>query len=434
MALGSSNLLFGTDMRAAQVQKEYDTVRRQARDIILHKMPPEGYPSVETARPDTEAAVQEAKTPAWSWEDVRRLAQELALDFGGYGPLQPHLDDPETIEIMLRGVQMWVEKHGVKQRVPNSGFRDTEHVRLIVDRILLRTGRRIDESSPIVDSRITFDDGTTCRVNAVVEPIAVAGPYLTIRKFQRGMTPQRYVASGAAPQEWMDFLAAAVRARLNLIVSGGTSSGKTTVMNVLGHFMMPDERIVTIEDTLELAFPLEHVLPHETRPPNIEGKGEITIRHLVKNGLRQRPDRVVVGEVRGGEALDMIQAMNTGHDGSMNTLHANGPREALARLETMAMMADDVKMPQQAIREQIASAVDLIVQAERSERGGKAWRGIVSITGVDGLEADGEYRLTPLFWRENDLQSVMALAEAARASRAVQKLVRRGEEVSQWFR
>ncbi len=419
--------LFGIDLRAVQVEKEYAEVRDRAREILLRRMPPEGYPSVEAARPDAEAAVQEAKSAVWTWDDVRRLAHELALDFGGYGPLQPWLEDPETVEIMLRGTDMWVERFGRKERVSPSGFRDAEHIRLTVERILLRSGRRIDEASPLVDTRIMFEDGTTCRVNAVIAPVAVDGIYVTIRKFRQGITPEKYQASGAATPEAMGFLAAAVRARLNVIVAGGTSSGKTTLLNVLGHFIPADERIVTIEDVLELALPLEHVLRHETRPPNLEGAGEITIRQLVKNALRQRPDRIVVGETRGGEALDMIQAMNTGHDGSISTLHAPSPYAALGRLETMALMAEDVKLPVAALRDMIASAVDLVVQAKRIKRPEGDWRGIVAVASLDGLDEQGNYKLTPLYQRVNRVLTPCGREDALK-SRAVQKLLEQGEK------
>src|SRR6187397_731182 len=317
--------------------------------------------------------------------EVRRQIEEI---FGkvideiiGLGPLEPLLRDESITEIMVNGPrQVYIERSG-KLELTNVVFQNDDHVMRIIDRIIAPIGRRVDESSPMVDARLT--DGS--RVNAIIPPLSLVGPVITIRKFSASpFTVEDLIRFGTATADMFDFLRACVEARLNVFVSGGTGSGKTTTLNVLSSFIPNDERIVTIEDAAELQLRQEHVVTLESRPPNIEGKGAIPIRELVRNALRMRPDRIIVGECRSGEALDMLQAMNTGHDGSMSTGHANSPRDMLSRLETMVLMAG-VDLPLRAIREQVASAVDLIVQQSRLKDG---TRKIVNITEVQGMEGD----------------------------------------------
>jgi pilus assembly protein CpaF len=314
-------------------------------------------------------------------DERTRLVDELADDVTGFGPLEALLHDDTITEVMVNGPShVYVERAGKIQRIESS-FLNDEHVLRIIDRIITPMGRRIDEMSPRVDARLP--DGS--RVNAIVEPLSLVGPVITVRKFSaRPYTVDDLVRFGTATADMFDFMRACVEARLNIFVSGGTGSGKTTTLNVLSSFIPNDERIVTIEDAAELQLRQEHVVTLESRPPNIEGKGAIPIRELVRNSLRMRPDRIIVGECRAGEALDMLQAMNTGHDGSMSTGHANSPRDMLSRLETMVLMAG-VDLPVRAIREQIASAVDLIVQQSRLKDG---TRKIVNITEVQGMEGD----------------------------------------------
>lgn len=322
--------------------------------------------------------VEEEKVPLSSDQRLR-LIREVGDDVLGHGPLQPLLDDPTITEVMVNGPDMiYVEQHGKLTRVPVS-FRSEEHLRRIIERIVSRVGRRIDESSPMVDARLA--DGS--RVNAVIAPLAFSGSTLTIRKFSKDpFGVPDLIKFGTLTPEMSELLRACVEARLNVIVSGGTGTGKTTLLNVLSSFIPEGERIVTIEDAVELQLQQDHVVRLESRPPNIEGKGEINIRDLVRNSLRMRPDRIVVGEVRGGESLDMLQAMNTGHDGSLSTVHANSPRDAIARLETLVLMAG-MDLPLRAIREQIASAVDVIVQLTRLRDG---TRRVTAVTEVQGME------------------------------------------------
>lgn len=310
-----------------------------------------------------------------------RLFESIAADILGFGPLQELLNDPEISEIMVNGPRkVYVEKRG-KIQLSEVTFVDEQHVLRVIDRIVAPLGRRIDESSPMVDARLP--DGS--RVNAVIRPIALCGPTISIRKFRKeGITIEDLIRFGSLTREMAEFLSACVRASLNIVVSGGTGSGKTTMLNVLSSFIPDDERIITVENAAELQLRQEHVVPLESRPPNVEGKGEISIRDLVINTLRMRPERIVVGECRGGEALEMLQAMNTGHDGSMTTLHANSPRDAIARIETMCLMAG-MDLPVRAIREQIASAVNLIVQLARLKDGS---RKVIYITEVQGMEGD----------------------------------------------
>lgn len=309
------------------------------------------------------------------------LTREIVDEVLGFGPITPLLLDDSVSEVMVNGPkQVYVERKG-KLELTGVVFRDNEHVMQVIERIVAPIGRRIDEASPMVDARLP--DGS--RVNAIVPPLALSGPVITIRKFSRDpFTIDDLIGFGTMTHEMAALLDACVRVRLNIVVSGGTGSGKTTTLNVLSAFIPSDERIVTIEDSAELQLRQDHVVTLETRPPNIEGKGSVSMRDLVRNSLRMRPDRIVVGEVRSGEALDMLQAMNTGHDGSLTTGHANTPRDMLARLETMVLMAG-MELPVKAIREQIASAVDLIVQQSRLKDGS---RKITHITEVLGMEGD----------------------------------------------
>lgn len=316
-----------------------------------------------------------------SRSDQQRLMQELWDEVFDLGPIAPLLKDPTVSEVMVNGpYQVYVERRGklVKTDVQ---FRDDDHVLHIIEKIVTPLGRRIDESSPMVDARL--EDGS--RVNAIIPPLALNGPTLTIRKFsQDPYQVADLIRFGTLTVEMARFLEACVKARLNIIVSGGTGSGKTTTLGVLSSFIPEDERIITIEDAAELQLRQEHWVRLETRPPNVEGKGEVTMRDLVRNSLRMRPERIVVGEVRGGEALDMLQAMNTGHDGSLTTGHANTPRDMLSRLETMVLMAG-MDLPVKAIREQIASAIDLVVHQNRLRDGS---RKITHLTEVLGLEGE----------------------------------------------
>ncbi|HOT77080.1 MAG TPA: CpaF family protein, partial [Candidatus Wallbacteria bacterium] len=313
------------------------------------------------------------------------LITSVINDVIGLGPIQPLLEDESISEIMVNGPQRtYIERKG-KLILSDIKFKDNAHVMRVIEKIVSPLGRRCDESSPIVDARIKGGPADGSRVNAIIPPLALDGPTITIRKFKKdALTIDSLVNFGSMTREMANFLEACVLARLNIVVSGGTGSGKTTLLNVLSSFIPEDERIVTIEDAAELQLKQPHVVRLETRPANIEGKGAITIRDLVKNSLRMRPERVVIGECRGGEALDMLQAMNTGHDGSLTTGHANTPRDMIARLETMVMMAG-MDLPVRAIREQISGAVNIIVQQTRLKDGS---RKVVAVTEVQGMEGD----------------------------------------------
>ncbi|HEX5396650.1 MAG TPA: CpaF family protein [Candidatus Limnocylindria bacterium] len=310
-----------------------------------------------------------------------RMLEQITDEILGLGPLEPLLRDETVTEVMVNGPQqVYIEREG-RLEMTNVTFQNDEHVMKIIQRIIAPIGRRVDESSPMVDARLA--DGS--RVNAIIPPLSLVGPVITIRKFSATpFTVEDLIRFGTATPEMFEFLEACVHARLNIFVAGGTGSGKTTMLNILSSFIPDDERIVTIEDAAELQLRQEHVVTLEARPSNIEGKGAVPIRELVRNALRMRPDRIIVGECRSAEALDMLQAMNTGHDGSMSTGHANTPRDMLARLETMVLMAG-MDLPLRAIREQIASAVDLIVHQNRLKDG---TRKITNITEVQGMEGD----------------------------------------------
>lgn len=309
-----------------------------------------------------------------------RLFEQISAEILGLGPLQPLLEDESVTEIMVNGAKnIYIERKGKIHRVPVT-FESNDHVMRIIDRIVAPLGRRIDESSPYVDARLA--DGS--RVNAVIPPISLVGPTLTIRKFAKvPISLEQLVQYGTITPEALQFLKACVESRLNVVISGGTGSGKTTLLNILSSFIPSDERILTIENAAELQLRQEHVVTLESRPANIEGRGEITIRQLVVNALRMRPDRIIVGEIRDDAALDMLQAMNTGHDGSMTTLHSNSPRDTLSRLETMTMMAG-MELPIRAIREQVTSAIDLVIHQERMRDGSRKVTNITEVTGMEG--------------------------------------------------
>ena len=310
-----------------------------------------------------------------------QLLDWVLSDILGYGPLEPILDDNSITEIMVNGPDIvYIERNG-KIELSNITFENNAHLMRIIDRIVSPLGRRVDEASPMVDARLP----NGYRVNATIPPLSLDGPLLTIRKFAKvPYTAQDLIANGSMTTQLVTFLNACVQARVNMVISGGTGSGKTTLLNVVSAFIPENERIITVEDTAELQLKQAHVLRVEKRPPNVEGRGEVTIRQLVINALRMRPDRIIVGEARGGEALDMLQAMNTGHDGSMTTIHSNSPRDTLRRIETMVLMAG-FELPLRAIREQVASAIDLVVHVERMRDG---TRKVIQVSEVQGMEGE----------------------------------------------
>jgi pilus assembly protein CpaF len=373
--------------RARRSVDPFAAVKRSVHEGLLEVLGPKLYDAhidqkeLELQVTQTlQAVLQRDETPL-TVADRARVAQEVADEILGHGPLEPYLRDPDITEIMVNGFdQIYVERDGRLYPV-SAAFTDESHLRRTIEKIVGRVGRRVDESSPMVDARLP--DGS--RVNAVVPPVALDGSLLTIRKFAADpFTVDDLIAFGTMSPEVAELLDACVRGRLNIAVGGGTGSGKTTTLNVLSSFVPPDERIVTIEDAAELQLRQEHVLRLESRPPSLEGTAQVTIRDLVRNSLRMRPDRIIIGEIRDGAALDMLQAMNTGHDGSITTLHSNSPRDSLARIETMVLMAQ-MDLPQRAIREQMASALDLIVHQTRLKDG---TRRITQITEVEGMEGE----------------------------------------------
>ena len=338
-------------------------------------------PFVLRDRVTAEIATRLGEEAGISKDDRDRIATEIADDILGHGPLERLLADDSVSEIMVNGAEeIWVERQGRLYQT-NVQFNDESHLRRIINKMVAQVGRRIDESSPMVDARLP--DGS--RVNAVIPPLSLSGPLVTVRKFSnKRLDLTEMVRLGTLSSDTVDFLQRCVLAELNVLISGGTGSGKTTLLNALSQAISDSERIVTIEDAAELALKQNHVLRLESRPKNIEGQGEVTIRELVRNALRMRPDRIIVGEVRGAESLDMLQAMNTGHDGSLTTVHANSPRDALARIETMVLMAG-YDLPLRAIRQQVASALDLVIHLERLEDG---TRRVTAITEVQRMESD----------------------------------------------
>lgn len=334
--------------------------------------------NAEVSRLAESVLVQEAMPISAAERD--RLVNEVQHELFGLGPLEPLLKDSTISDILVNSYRtIYIERRG-KLETTNVAFKDNEHLMRVIERIVSSVGRRIDESSPMVDARLK--DGS--RVNAIIPPLSIDGPVLSIRRF--GAEPLRMtqlIEKRALTKDIADMLEMCVKARLNILISGGTGAGKTTLLNSLSHYIPEDERIVTIEDSAELQLQQPHVVRLETRPANIEGKGEVTQRDLVKNALRMRPDRIVIGEVRGGEAIDMLQAMNTGHDGSLTTIHANTPRDALARIETMIQMTG-MRLSDRAMRQQIASALDLVLQAARHPDGSRRVTSISEITGMEG--------------------------------------------------
>jgi pilus assembly protein CpaF len=365
----------------------WGAMKRQIRGRVLAEIGPKLYRERHTQQ-ELRAAVRDALDEVLDREDVKvtpqtrkAFVEEIASDILGYGPLDPFLADPSVTEIMCNAHdEMWVERGGVIERT-NGGFTDEEHYRAVIDKIVTGVGRRLDESSPMVDARLP--DGS--RVNAIIPPLAIHAPVLTVRKFRADPYQVKdLINMGSVSMELALFLEACVRGKQNVVVTGGTGTGKTTMLNVVSSFIPEEERIVTIEDAAELRLMQPHVVSLEARPPNAEGRGEVTIRELVRNALRMRPDRIVVGEARGGEALDMLQAMNTGHEGSLTTIHANSPRDTLSRVETMVLMAG-LDLPVRAIREQVASGIDLIVHLSRMKDG---QRRVVEVSEVQGMEGD----------------------------------------------
>ena len=363
--------------------QEINKLKEHLISVISREMEASGLPGGDRKEALTEVLQREYSNLRINLPSTLRdqLFHDILDDMLGFGPLQPLLEDADISEVMVNGPRkIYIERKG-KITKTNITFEDDAQVLRIIEKIILPLGRRIDTDSPMVDARLP--DGS--RVNAIIPPISIDGPTITIRKFQKGkLSIDQLIQYGSITRGMADFVRACVISRLNILISGGTGSGKTTLLNVLSGYIPDDERIVTVEDAAELKLQQEHVVRMESKPANLEGRHAVTIRDMVRNCLRMRPDRIIVGEVRGGEALDMLQAMNTGHDGSLTTLHANTPRDAVSRLETMCMMAG-MDLPVKVIREQIASAIDLIIQQSRLRDGS---RKVTSITEVAGMEGD----------------------------------------------
>ncbi len=372
-------------LRGDAVRSQYLELKASVHRKLLNRLNLEALATADRARAESEIKtllfelVAEETTPV-SLAEREMILRDVIDEVFGLGPLEPLLRDPTVSDILVNTYkQVFVERNGQLERVP-AGFQDDKHLMRVIDRIVSAVGRRVDDSSPMVDARLP--DGS--RVNAIIPPLAVDGPLLSIRRFPaERLKAEDLVALRTLTRPMLDFLAHCVRARLNCLISGGTGAGKTTLLNVLSGFISERERITTIEDAAELQLRQEHVVRLETRPPNIEGKGAVRQRQLVINALRMRPDRIVVGEVRGEEALDMLQAMNTGHDGSLTTIHANSPRDAIARIETMVAMAN-TNLPERAVRQQIASAIQIVVQETRLSDGSRKVTSISEITGMEG--------------------------------------------------
>ena len=373
------------DHAGAVITDPLAAYKQRVQEALYEKLGPDAFQSERGEHALRHAVLEELRTlisedgAPLTTDERELIAAEISEDILGLGPVQRYLDDPSITEIMVNGLDpIYVERDGKLFETP-SRFLDADHLRRVINRIVSLVGRRIDEASPMVDARLS--DGS--RVNAVIPPLAVDGATVTIRKFSRDPYQiDDLIAFGTITTQMAEMLRVCVEGRLNILITGGTGTGKTTLLNVVSGFIPHDQRIITIEDAVELQLHQRHVVRMESRPPNIEGKGEITIRDLVRNSLRMRPDRIVVGEVRGAEALDMLQAMNTGHEGSLSTLHANTPRDALSRLETMVLMSG-IDLPVEAIREYIESAISLIVHLARMRDGS---RRVVQVTEVTGLE------------------------------------------------
>jgi pilus assembly protein CpaF len=385
-SFGGASGMFGPRRGEATVMSPVDELKRSLHRKLIDRLDLEALEALtdekQIASQIRQAVAELLRSETTPLSQVERddLVDQVVYEVIGLGPIEPLFRDRTVSDILVNGPRdIYVERGGLLERV-GTQFRDDAHLLAVIDRIVSRVGRRVDESSPMVDARLP--DGS--RINAIIPPLAVDAPILSIRRFGAQLNATRLVELGALTEEMLFLLAACVRARLNLVVSGGTGSGKTTLLNVLSSFIPSSERVITIEDAAELRLQQEHVVRLETRPPNSEGRGEVHMRDLVKNALRMRPDRIIVGEVRSAEAVDMLQAMNTGHEGSLTTVHANSPRDALARLETMILFAG-TNLPERAMREQIASALDVIVQVSRLSDG---TRRIVSVTEVLGVESD----------------------------------------------
>ncbi|MEP6910763.1 MAG: CpaF family protein [Actinomycetota bacterium] len=386
MALASNPAIGETSKAEGSAADPYSELKTRVHHACIAKLGPQLF-TTETSENLSERVLREVteqltldRTPL-TREERRRIVREISDDILGYGPLEPLLRDDTVTEVMVNNFdRIFIEREGKLEQSPTT-FADNAHLLRIIDKIVSQVGRRIDESSPMVDARLP--DGS--RVNAIIPPLSLRGPTLTIRKFSRDpYTMDDLITFGTLTPKAAQFLAACSRGKLNILISGGTGTGKTTTLNAISAFVPGDERIVTIEDAAELQLQQDHVITLESRPPNIEGQGEIRIRELVRNALRMRPDRIIVGEVRGAETLDMLQAMNTGHDGSLTTIHANSPRDALSRLETLVLTAG-VDLPLRAIREQTASAFDLLVQITRLVDGS---RRVSHITEVLRMESE----------------------------------------------
>ncbi|MRS12807.1 MAG: CpaF family protein [Actinobacteria bacterium] len=376
----------GASLRGGASLDTKDAIKRNIHYLLIDEMGTELDTSTDEVglRYRIEAKLQDLlnqETTPLSADDKREIVTDVIDNIMGYGPIESLLNDPTVTEVMVNNPgTVYIERAG-KILTTEKHFVDEAHLLRIIDKIVARVGRRIDEASPMVDARLP--DGS--RVNAVIAPLAINGPMLTIRKFSHDpFTAEDLINFGTMNRRVAELLEACVRGRLNMLISGGTGTGKTTLLNVASAYVPPDERIITVEDAAELRLRQAHVLRLEARPANIEGRGQITIRDLVRNTLRMRPDRIIVGEVRGGESLDMLQAMNTGHDGSLSTIHANSPRDALARLETMVLMSG-IDLPMRAIREQISSALDVLVHLTRLRDGS---RRITHVAEVEGMEGD----------------------------------------------
>jgi pilus assembly protein CpaF len=423
-----------TDVRGDPFAEPFSEIKNRVHLALIEELGRQLFnaeidPGTLRTRVQSELRNRLAKEPGVSREDRERMVGELTDDILGHGPLERLLDDDSVSEIMVNGAHdIWVERAGRLHKTPVR-FTDESHLRRIISKMVAQVGRRIDEASPMVDARLP--DGS--RINATIPPLSLSGALLTIRKFSKQrLDMEELIKRDTLTAETGDLLERCVLARLNILISGGTGSGKTTMLNALSASIPDDERILTIEDAAELQLAQRHVLRLESRPSNIEGEGEITIRDLVRNALRMRPDRIVVGEVRGAEALDMLQAMNTGHDGSMSTVHANTPRDALARLETMVLMTG-YDLPIRAIREQIAAALDLVIQIERLNDG---TRRIVAITEVQGMESEVitlqdlyKFKIESVSDRHHTRHVVGTLVSSGVRPGFVEKFERRGVEL-----